>query len=123
MNTRYQRRGDLYEMIAGQYGTANADRLAALDAAGETRGFSQLLSDLRRGNTGTQWGSESTLGNFADQITLDPLAAPLESANRQIANAVANVFKNPFVLLTVAALVFYLLGGFTWLKGILARKQ
>lgn len=115
MNTTWQNGGDAWYEILVRYGEDAADRVDAFARAGDSRGLQQFLSDLKRGNVTAQWGSESTLGNFWKQLTTDPLAAPLESANAQISKAVGNVFKNPFVLVSLLVLGFGLLGGFDWL--------
>ena len=119
MNPRYQPGGDLYAAIQEQFGTAAANAAAAaarVDDDGRTLRFT--LSNIRSGNyaVGSATPGASTLGNFWTQITTDPLAAPLDTANAQLGKAVWNVFKNPWVLLSVAAAVFYAVGGFTWLR-------
>lgn len=116
MNIRYQEGGDIFLDVYYAYGEDAAYNLARLDAAGDERAKQQYLSDLRRKNTTRQWGSESTAGNLFDQLTTDPLSAPLESANRQLGLAVWNVVKNPFVLVVVLAVGFYYFGGFRWLQ-------
>lgn len=112
---RYAPDGDIYASIADQYGTSAAQRAYAaslVDDGGVT--LRNVLSNLHTGSTDP--GSTSTWSNFWRQITTDPLAAPLDSLDNQLGNAVLNVFKNPFVLLLVAGLVFHWFGGFTWLK-------
>lgn len=66
--------------------------------------------------------SDSTARLFWNQITTDPFDAPLESLNKGLqvgaGSLLKNIFKNPWVLLLVAGLILYALGGFGWL----ARK-
>ena len=112
MNPRYQIGGDIYAKLAAQYGTSGADRVALADASGVQGATATALGEVKWGAT----GSDSIVANFFNQITTDPLAAPLESANNQIGNAVLGVLKNPWVLLAVAAVVFFQLGGWNWLR-------
>lgn len=106
--------------LADRFGFSVAlEQVAAAASARDLAALNAAISDTRRGTSSASYpppGSDSTWSNFWDQIGTDPLGAPLEAADRQIARAVANVFKNPFVLIGVAALGFYLVGGFDWLK-------
>ena len=112
MNARYQPGGDIYSRLEQHYGTSGADKVAAADASGEPYAINRALTDLKYGPD----RDASVVSNFADQLLTDPLAAPLDAANEQIGNAVANVFKNPWVLVTLVGVVFYLVGGFDWVK-------
>jgi hypothetical protein len=115
--TRYQNGGDLYAQIQAQFGTAAANQAAAAANAGD--GGVQLrnvLSDLRTGaSPGDFSGSTSTFSNFWTQITTDPLAAPLASANTAFQNSFFSFLKSPWVLLVIAAAIFAMAGGFKWL--------
>jgi hypothetical protein len=100
---RYAPGGDIYAANEARYGTAGADLI--------NRGF---IRDGRSGaaiaagnlHTPTGGGSTSTAAIFLDQITTDPLAAPLESANKVIGNSVSSFLKNPWVVaLTLAAIL------------------
>ena len=111
---RYQPGGDIYARLADVYGKAGADYAAA--RAGDTVTLNQALSDLKTAaRSGTPvaevankyTGSTSTLGLFLNQITTDPLAAPLDSLNDQVGKAVWNVVKNPFVLALVVGAVWW----------------
>lgn len=124
--TRYAPGGDLFEQLTNDYGREVATRVysaALLNDDGRT--FRALLSELNAGEQGrkglgtTADLDASTASNFVSQIINDPLAAPLEAANRQLGKGVWNLFKNPFVLVTVAAVIFFALGG--W--GVLKRKM
>lgn len=109
---RYQPGGDIYTTLADEYGVNAANRVATA-ARGTQADLNEAIADIRSGpaRSGT-----NTLGNFVTQITTDPLAAPLASANNQIGKAVLNILKNPWVLLTVAVIVFSQLGGFAWVR-------
>jgi hypothetical protein len=113
--TRYAPGGDIYQDLADKYGEAGANQ--AYNASLMTDGGAALrfvLSDLaarsegRKGGYGDKPLADSTAGQFFDQITTDPLAAPLDAANRQIGKAVWNVIKNPFVLLVVVVIAWQL---------------
>ena len=112
MNSRYQSGGDIYSRLEQQYGTAGADKVAAADASGEPYAINQALTDLKYGAA----LNDSTISNFVDQVTTDPLAAPLDAANKQIGNAVTGIFKSPWVLAVLLGVVFYAVGGFDWVK-------
>lgn len=112
MNSRYQPGGDIYARLASQYGQAGADRVARADASGVPYAVNDALVAIRHGDP----LSTSTTGIFLDNITSDPLGAPLESANNQIAKAVGNLFKNPWVLLVVAVVIITQLDGWAWIR-------
>lgn len=117
MNSRYQPpNGDIYLKLKSAYGKAGADSVAIADASGEPYAINDAITALKYGDK----KNDSAVSIFVDQVTTDPLAAPLESANDQIGKAVANVFKNPWVLIALAVFVAYQLGGFTWLRKQLA---
>lgn len=118
--SEYQPGGWRYNNIATNYGTSAADAAAKVAASGGEQSDVTVALNKYRSQYADP-GSESTLGNFWRQITTDPLAAPLESANNQIGNAVSAVFRNPWVLLALALLIFHLLGGFDMLKRKFAR--
>lgn len=119
MNPRYQPNGDIFASIELQFG-AEAARAAAqadrVNDGGKTLRFT--LSNIRSGKyqVGSATPGASTLGNFWNQITTDPLSAPLDAANEQIGKAVWNVFKNPWVLAAVALGLFLWLGGANWIR-------
>lgn len=118
MNSRYQPGGDIYHRLEQSYGTAGANYVAKADASGEPYAINDALTALKYGNP----LNDSVVSNFAGQIINDPLAAPLESANNQIGNAVTGVFKNPWVLGLLVGVVFYLVGGFDWVKRQVAKS-
>ncbi len=113
---RYQPGGDVYAQLESQYGRNGAlliaqaattgDRDAVNDALERVRGHGEKLDD-------------STARIFWSQITTDPFDAPLQSLNKGLgtiySSALLGLLKNPWVLLSLAAVVFYFLGGFRWL--------
>lgn len=119
--SEYAPGGWRYNNIANNYSVAAANDAAAIAAdGGEQWEVSEALSKYNK-NAQPVVGGTSAIGNFFTQITTDPLAAPLESANNQIGNAVMGVFRNPWVLIAVALLIFHLLGGFDYVKRRIAR--
>lgn len=113
---RYQPGGDIYATLEQQYSRNGAllisqaaltgDRDNLNDAIERVRGHGEKLDD-------------STARIFWSQITTDPFDAPLQSLNKGLgtvySSALLGLLKNPWVLLTLAGLVFYALGGFRWL--------
>lgn len=112
MNARYQPGGDIYQRLVDEYGRAGADKIAAADASGGTYAVNEALASVRSGPR----LNESTFSIFTQQITTDPLAAPLAAADSQIGKAVLNVFKNPWVLAALALYVFLQLGGWNYIR-------
>lgn len=128
---RYQRGGDIYDDLAGQYNYAVADRAASLAAADKQDELQRYLSDLRTAartdrtveDVQNDFDSRhtTTLGQFADQIVNDPLAAPLDSLNDQLQKVAKNIVGNPFVLLLVIGLVLFGLGQLGGVSGLKRR--
>ena len=120
---RYQTGGEIFETLWSTYGSdvAYDAAAAALDEDGPA--LTRILANARTkaGATRGEQANTSTLGNFAHQILTDPLAAPLDGANKILGNSFLALLKNPWVLLTLAGLVFYLVGGFDWLKRKVSR--
>jgi len=114
---RYQRGGDIWESLAEQYGVSAADLVAQAALTGESSAVTDAIAQVRNGNpqTGT-----STLGNFFNQLVTDPFAAPLDTANAGIGtvlgSALKGLFRNPWLLLVAGVVIFWALGGFTWLR-------
>lgn len=96
-----------------RFGNAWAKRIymaSLIDDGGVT--LRNTLNDAvqaERGRDFARPGSDSTLDNFIEQVTTDPLAAPLDSLNDQLGKAAWNVLRNPFVLVVVVAVVVFFL--------------
>lgn len=114
--SRYQSGGDFYRTLASQYGTPSADYVASEAAAGDDVRLQNALSAIRSAaiagngnpaaiNNKLDSADDSVLGNFWEQITTDPLAAPLDSLNDQLGKVVKNVVGNPMVLILTVAVV------------------
>lgn len=106
MNSRYQPGGDIYAKLESQYGTAGANRVAIADASGAPYAVNDALTAIKYGDR----LPDSTAAIFYDQVTTDPLAAPLASANNVLGNSVLSFLKNPWVLILVLVLVWGWLG-------------
>ena len=133
--------GTVYLAIQAKYGTDAADNIASIAyangnaiAAGDPTSVNTALSKLARttpanaanpvvvnATPDASAADTSTADNFIQQITTNPLAAPLDGLNNQLKKAFGDVFKNPFVLLAVVAVIFWFIGGFGWAKGRLNK--
>lgn len=103
--------GASYNGIRNAYGQAAADEAYRLSLTVADRSqITEAMNKYRAQYSNPNEGTESFWGNLWTQLTTDPLAAPLESANNQLGKAVWNVVKNPWVLLVVALLVWWKLG-------------
>lgn len=102
---RYAPGGDIWEELNRRHGPDAANRVWGAAQTGDRFAISRELAALRFG----AFENESTASLFVSQITTNPLAAPLESANRQIGNVFKNIFANPWVLIVLlSAAAFYL---------------
>ncbi len=112
---RYQPGGDIYPQLERQYGRHSALLIAQAAQTGDRDAVNEAFGRVRHGER----LDESTARIFWHQITTDPFDAPLASLNRGLGttfkSAILGVLKNPWVLLAVAGLVFYAIGGFGWL--------
>lgn len=113
---RYQPGGDIYAKLLLQYGRDAANKMAAAAASPDPYDENEVMAEIRNGPR----LNDSTASLFFERVTTDPLAAPLESANNHIGNAVLGVLKNPWVLFAIVVFAFYQLGGFNWLRKQLA---
>lgn len=116
----YKTGGVNYWLAAAKWGIPAANRIAAAAESGDVIQFNLEMSNAARGTTLAPL-NDSTWSNFWDQMTNDPLAAPLDSANNQLGNAFANVLKNPWVLIALAVVLFLALGGADFLRRQLAK--
>ena len=120
MNGRYAPGGDIYNEVAGQYGTDGANRVWQAHETGRAGAVADVLADLKK----IPVRDDSTGSIFWRQITTDPLAAPLASANRGLGNilgsAIKGLFANPWVLLVVVVVV----GIYLWpiLRPVLSKR-
>lgn len=136
--TRYYIGGDLWAQVVTQYGAAAGDQIASAAQTGDGSIVNATLSDIRRGTTNANYstgtapgvngsinpglGSTSAADNFLEQITTNPLGAPLDSANGILSNTLLSFLKNPAVLVAVAVLLFLALGGFSWAQRQIAKQ-
>lgn len=104
---QYARGTEIFDQTAALYGedAAVAQWQAAIDAE---RNGKPLPTNV--------WSI------FGEQLATDPLGAPLEAANRTLGNTFLSFLKSPWVLLTLGLVLFFALGGFSFLKRQLAKK-
>ncbi len=129
---RYQPGGDLYATIAARYGQQNADAIAAAASTGDQTQVNAAYQTAILGPNTT--GSTSTAVNLYDQLTTNPLAAPVADANTVITNSASSVnslfssslgalFKNPAVLLALVVGLFFFFGGSSIIRGWVKSKS
>lgn len=91
---------------SARFGKPAADYIYAGVLQG--RHVNDLIGDVQYGRG---WNETTPAWReFVRQITTDPLAAPLESANNVIGNSVLSFLKNPWVVVAVAVFVWGWLG-------------
>ncbi len=115
---RYLYGGDLYGDMESQYGVDNADYIAALAASGDPIAVATAVNKLKNGEQ-LQTGFWSILGG---QVSTDVTAAPANYFNDQFKKIFKNLFTNPWLLIALVAVVFFALGGFSFLKRQLSKK-
>ena len=102
---RYAPGGDIYVELVSRYGEAAAERVHQASLSGNNQAIAEALGEIKVGPA----RDDSTASLFFKQITTDPFAAPLASANRGIGtilgSAIKGIFSNPWVLLIVGAIV------------------
>ena len=121
---RYEQGGDLYPKLVTQYGQAAADQIAAAAAGGDATDLANALENARNV---TPEKDTSTLSIFTDQITTDPLSAPVDYAtgviqkslnalNKGIGSSFLSLLMNPWVIFGSALALFLYFGGLGWIK-------
>ncbi len=115
---RYQPGGDFYDSAVAKFGQSGANALAAAAATGDQAVLNDTFARLNGDGYARNTSTLSILGN---QLATDPLAAPLESANRVLGNTFFSFLKNPWVLVTVAVVLFFLFGGADLIKRKVAK--
>lgn len=116
---RYQPGGDIYATLVSQYGQDSANAIAAAALTGDRTVLGNAIENAKGIPQNT--GSTSTVTNFLQQITTDPLAAPLQGANNILGNSFLSVLKNPWVVATIVLVLFTWLGGWSLFKGALKK--
>ncbi|MDE2100738.1 MAG: hypothetical protein KGL39_26065 [Patescibacteria group bacterium] len=116
---RYQPGGDIYATLVSQYGQQAAAQIAQAASTGDRTVLGNAIENAK--GVAANTGSTSTLVNFWNQITTDPLAAPLQGANSIIGNSFLSLLKNPWVLGTLALVLFTWLGGWSLFRGALKK--
>lgn len=108
---RYQPGGDIFNKLATAYGFDDANAIAAAARTGSETNVTAAIASAKYGKS----LNDSTASIFLDQITTNPLAAPLESANRITGNSIIAFLKSPWVIFGVVVVVFSVMGGWQWL--------
>ena len=114
---RYQPGGDLYLDYVNQYGTAAANTLATAALTGDQTQITAALSSIMFGSP----LPTSTASIFLNQISSDPLAAPLADAETIASNTFVDFFKSPAILISLAIVLFFVLGGAGLIRGKLSK--
>lgn len=112
---RYQPGGDIYAQLETQHGRPGALLVSQAALTGDRTAITEALARLRFGEP----LDESTARIFWSQIRSDPFDAPLSSLNKGFGtvfkSAGLGLLKNPWVLVALAAVVFFAIGGHRWL--------
>lgn len=95
--SRYAPGGDIYQTLATAYGTAGAEKVYAAALSGDRGAITDAIVQVKHG----QPLNDSTAEIFLQQITSDPLAAPIESLNNQVGKVFKNLLLNPFALIAL----------------------
>lgn len=111
--------GSTYQNAVSRFGQAVAD--AASNAAQQPGALESDVSSAIANATYGQPLTTSTTGIFLNQMTTDPLAAPLQTLNTAAGNSFMALFKSPWVLGTLAIVLFVWMGGLKLLKGSLKK--
>ena len=118
---RYQPGGDIYATILSQHGAAAAAQIAAAAQTGDETQINAVLAQYvgtLTPDVAVPLSTDTTASDFLNQIATDPLAAPLASANTLLGNTFLSFLKNPWVVLTIAAVVFFgLFDGVNLIRG------
>ena len=115
---RYQSGGDIYASLQTTYGTTAADTIATAALSGDETQINAALVQVKFG--APLETSTSTI--LADQLLTDPLAAPLESAEKVASNSIVDFLKSPAVMLILGIALFLYLGGIGYLTRKLAAR-
>jgi len=101
---RYQPGGDIYQALLAQgIGAAGANAVAQAALTGDETQVNAALTQAQFGNP----LNTSTASILTNQLLTDPLAAPLSGLNNVLGNSFASLLKNPYVLLALAAVIFF----------------
>ena len=109
--------GDIYAQLQSLYGNSGADQVASAALSGDETQVNAALTQVKFGaplNT-------STASILANQLETDPLGAPLQSLNGVISNTLSSFLKSPAVVLATVLVIFFALGGWSMLKGKVAK--
>jgi hypothetical protein len=106
---RYQPpNGDIYLQLQTEYGTQNANSIAAAAQTGDNNGeVAAAISQAEFGNP----LDTSTADTLQNQLETDPLGAPLSGLETIVSNSLTDFLSSPAIILTGAVAAFFALGG------------
>jgi len=111
---RYQPpNGDIYKSLAATYGQNGALLVA------QAARTSEFPNDISNAIVRVQYGErleDSTAKLFLQQITTNPLAAPLEGVNKILGKTFLSFLTSPWVLLALGLALFVMFGGLDLVK-------
>lgn len=114
--SRYAPGGDIYQALAKDYGKSGADKVYAAALTGDRGAITEALASVRNGPKLT----DSTSELFLTYITTEPLVAPIESLNNQVAKVAKSLVLNPFSLVALVV-VGVIVADAVFKMGILKR--
>lgn len=101
---RYQPGGDIYAKLAGKYGTQSADLVAVAASTGDRFKITDALATVKNGAP----LEDSTSSILIDQLITDPLAAPLEAADKATKQIFASTTGKVVVAVVIVGIVVVL---------------
>lgn len=110
---RYQPGGDIYAKLETEFGRNGAVLVA--QAARNGTDPVDITNAIVRVKFGERL-DDSTTRLFLEQIATNPLAAPLEGANKLLGKTFLSFLKSPWVLLTIGIALFVMFGGLDLVK-------
>lgn len=134
---KYAPGGEYFEELSNQFGLNAAQLVYQASLTDNPMELNKALSKARTAqrqridveNVDSTYpvGSDSTAENFWSQMTTDPFDAPaeaagnaarkaLDAANKALKESAKGIVFNPFVLIALVFVGFYMLGGFGYVK-------
>lgn len=117
---RYSPGGDIYQGLAATYGVNAANSVYQAAMSGDRQNIIDAMEKVRYGSAPA---STSTAAIFWNQISTDPLAAPLAGINKLAVNTLFDFLKSPGILFIGAVALFFYMGGTSLLKGKFRQRR
>jgi hypothetical protein len=106
---RYQPpNGEIYLTLQTMYGTQDANSIAQAASTGDDNG--EVAAAIAQAHFGNPLDT-SAADALQTQLETNPLGAPLAGLENIAANSLSDFLKSPTVLLGLAAVAFFALGG------------